>query len=512
MSLNDPHWGNRGSNGDRGGKRGDEQGPPDLEEIWRDFNQRLSGIFGGRREKGPSGPGGNGGGGPALPSSRNFGRGMGLLVLLVLVVWLGRGFYTVDTNERGIVLRLGTYHEVTQPGLRWRLPWPIESHETVDFTGLRTVPVGYDPRGNARSDTRDLMLTQDLNIVTVQFDVQYDLKKELASSAKPAPLVEAPLAKPAPTAEVVPVAESAPVAETEPTAETDLIAEPVPTVEVAPTTEPAPAPVEIARSTKPVSEEERACKLIEEPDGLEVGPRRFIFCNREPNEEFVRQIAETAIREIVGKNTMNSVLNVGREQIALETQNLIQRMLDHYNSGIQVSRVTMRQVQPPEQVQAAFSDVIRAGQDKERQENEGEAYKNSVIPVAKGREARLLAEANAYRASVVAKAKGEADRFTWVLSEFKRAPQVTRERMYLEAVQDVLSKSSKVMVDNKGSNNLLYLPLDKLIQQPGGRAVASTAGIAASEPAQATLPQPQTSSQDTPRDRELSRNRTRGDR
>ncbi|MCL2590451.1 MAG: FtsH protease activity modulator HflK [Betaproteobacteria bacterium] len=427
MSLNDPHWGNRGSNGDRGndgdrgGKRGNEQGPPDLEEIWRDFNQRLSGIFGGRREKGPFGPGGGGGGGrPALPSFKQFGSGVGMLALLVLVVWLGSGFYTVDTNERGVVLRMGKYSTVTEPGLNWRLPWPIETHETVDLTGLRTVSVG----NNARA----LMLTGDLNIVAVQFAVQYVLKAERDES------------------------------------------------------------------------------------NHERGPRDFIFENRDPNEEFVRQIAETAMREIVGRSEMDFVLYGGREQIAVDAQKLIQEILDRYKSGIQVSRVTMEQVQPPEQVQAAFDDATRATQDQERQKNEGEAYFNSVVPAAEGRASRLRAEAEAYRATVIAKAEGEAGRFKQVLSEFKRAPQVTRERMYLEAVQQVLSSSSKVMIDNKGSSNLLYLPLDKLVQQPAGR-VAAAAPEAVTEPVQAVLPPPPLpSSQGSPRDRDFLRNLPRGDR
>ena len=416
MSLNDPHWGNRGNNDDRGGKRGDEQGPPDLEEIWRDFNQRLSGIFGRRNEGGPSGPGG--GGRANLPSFKQFGSGLGALVLLVLVVWLFSGFYIVDPNERGVVLRLGKYNTVTEPGLNWRLPWPLESHEIVDLTGLRTVSVGN--RGNARA----LMLTDDLNIVAVQFAVQYVLKSE-----------------------------------------------------------------------------------YDEADGNIRGPRDFIFENRDPNEEFVRQIAETAMREIVGKSKMDFVLYEGREQIAESAQNLIQDILNRYRSGIQVSRVTMEEVQPPEQVQAAFDDATKATQDWERQKNEGEAYANSVIPAAQGTASRLRAEAEAYRASVIAKAEGETARFNHVFAEFRRAPHVTRERMYLETVQQVLSSTTKVMIDNKGGNNLLYLPIDKLVQQSGGRVAAPVAAKAASEPAP-LLQQP--SSQGSPRDRDFMRDRDRG--
>jgi len=420
MSTNDPRWGNRGSNGERGGRRGDEQGPPDLEEIWRDFNQRLSGIFGRHREGGPSGPGGPGRSG--MPSFKQFGGGIGLLVLLVLVVWLGSGFYAVDTNERGVVLRLGKYSTVTEPGLNWRLPWPIETHEIVNLTGLRMVSVG-----SGNNNTRALMLTDDLNIVVVRFAVQYVLKAER-----------------------------------------------------------------------------------DEADGRERGPRDFIFENRDSNEpEFVLHVAETAMREIVGKNQMNFVLYEGREQIAALAQKLIQDILDRYRSGIQVSRVTMEDVQPPEQVQAAFIDATQAKQDEERQKNEGEAYANEVIPKAQGTASRYRAEAEAYRASVVAKAEGETIRFKQVLAEFKRAPQVTRERMYLDAIQQVLSSTSKVMIDNKGSNNLLYLPIDKLVQP--GRGAAATA--AQPESMQSVLPPPPApSSQGGLRDRESFRDRSRGDR
>lgn len=424
MSPNDP-WGNRDNNDERGGRRGNEQGPPDLEEIWRDFNQRLSGIFGQRRGRGSSRSNGNGGGRrPNLPSFKQFGGGFGALVLLVFVIWLGSGFYTVDTNQRGVVLRMGKYSTVTGPGLNWRLPWPIETHEIVDMTGLRTVSVGN--RGN----TRALMLTDDLNIVAVQFAVQYVLKAGRDES------------------------------------------------------------------------------------GHEIGPRDYIFKNLiPPGDGFVLQIAETAMREIVGKSKMDYVLYGGREQIAADAQELIQNILDRYESGIQVSRVTMEDVQPPEQVQAAFDDATKATQDGERQKNEGEAYANKVVPAAQGEASRLRADAEAYRASVIAKAEGETARFKLVFSEFKRAPQVTRERMYLDAVQQVLSSSSKVMIDNKGGNNLLYLPLDKLVQQSGGRAAAAAGAVAASESAQSILPPSSApSSQGDLRGRDFLRDRARGER
>ncbi|MDR1062672.1 MAG: FtsH protease activity modulator HflK [Azoarcus sp.] len=412
MSLNDPHWGNRDGNKERGGKRGGDQGPPDLEEIWQDFNRRLSGMFGRRRGGNGNNGGGSGAGGPDF-SFKQFGGVLGAVAILVFIAWLFTGFYMVDTNERGVVLRMGKFANVTDPGLHWRLPRPIETHEIVDLTGLRTVPVGG--RGNARA----LMLTDDLNIVNVQFAVQYVLDS----------------------------------------------------------------------------------------------PENHIFENREPNEEFVRQIAETAMRGIVGKSKMDFVLYEGREQIADAAQKLIQEILNRYKSGIQVSRVTMEEVQPPEQVQAAFDDATKATQDWERQKNEGEAYANKVIPLAQGTASRLLADAQAYRAKAIASAEGETARFRQVLAEFKRAPQVTRERMYIETVQYVYSRTSKVMVDDKGGSNLLLLPLDKLVQQAGARAAAvSIAGAAAVDAPAGLPPAPESSLQINPRDRDLSRDRGRGER
>jgi membrane protease subunit HflK len=426
MSLNDPRWGGQGGDDDRDrerndgrrgdGNRGNNQGPPDLEEVWRDFNQRLSGMFGGKRQSRGSGGGGGGGGGPQLPnfSFKQFGGGLGALAVLVGVVWAASGFYTVDANQRGVVLRLGEYVQTTEPGLRWRLPYPFESHEIVDLTGVRTVEVGY--RGSERNKVlrESLMLTDDENIINIQFAVQYVLNS----------------------------------------------------------------------------------------------PENYIFNNRFPDES-VAQAAETAMREIVGKSRMDFVLYEGREEIAATAHELMQRILDRYQTGIQISRVTMQNAQPPEQVQAAFDDAVKAGQDRERQKNEGEAYANDVIPRARGTASRLIEEANAYRERVVANAEGEASRFDQVFAEYRRAPEVTRERLYIETMQQVLSNTSKVMIDAKGNGNLLMLPLDKLMQQAG-----STPRAAASSDAQsaATLGSNTSMLATDPRNRDLMRSRERGER
>lgn len=379
MSLNDPQWGNRGSNdGDKpkgNDPRRPNDGPPDLEEVWRDFNRKLSGIFGKK-----SGGGNGGGDGPRMPkmdfNPKFLGGGVSLIVGLAAVVWLASGFYIVDASQRGLVLQFGSYKESTEPGLRWRFPYPFQSHELVNLSGVRTLEIGY--RGSERNKVlkEALMLTDDENIVNIQFAVQYILKD----------------------------------------------------------------------------------------------PVEYLFNNRS-TDEAVMGAAESAVREIVGKSKMNFVLYEGREQIATEAAKLMQDILDRYKSGILVSKVTMQNAQPPEQVQAAFDDAVKAGQDRERQKNEGQAYANDVIPKAKGTAARLMEEANGHKQRVVATAEGDASRFKQVQVEYAKAPEVTRQRMYLETMEQVYANTSKVLVDAKGQGNLLYLPLDKLMQG----AAASTA-------------------------------------
>ena len=388
MSLNDPQWGNRGN--DNGGGKRPNQGPPDLEELWRDFNRRLSGMF--NKKSG----GGNDGGGSNRPpiefNPKFLGGGIGLLVALVIVVWLASGFYIVDASQRGLVLQFGKYKESTGSGLNWRLPYPIQSHELVNISGVRTIEVGY--RGTEKNKVlkEALMLTDDENIINIQFAVQYIIKD----------------------------------------------------------------------------------------------PVDYIFNNRHADDA-VMQVAETSIREIVGKNKMDFVLYEGREQIAVNASKLMQDILDRYKTGILISKVTMQNAQPPEQVQAAFDDAVKAGQDRERQKNEGQAYANDVVPKAKGTAARLLQEADGYKQRLIATAEGDASRFKQINTEYAKAPEVTRSRMYLETMQQIYASTSKVMVDTKGQGNLLYLPLDKLMQATGAVAGASSqngVGSSAEMPAQ----------------------------
>jgi len=357
MSLNDPQWGRRGGGGGGGGN----QGPPDLDELWRNFNQRLAAIFGRR--------GGGGAPGGEPPNFRQLGGGAGLLVFLVLVVWLASGFYIVDASQRGVVLTFGKYSQTTEPGLRWRWPYPIQSQEIVNISQVRTIEVGY--RNNVKSKVlrEALMLTDDENIVDIQFAVQYTIRD----------------------------------------------------------------------------------------------PEDYLFNVRRPDET-VLQVAESAFREIVGKSTMDFVLYEGREEIAARAQKLMQDILDSYKTGVLISKVTMQNAQPPEQVQAAFDDAVKAKQDLERAKNEGQAYYNDVVPKARGTAARLTEEANGYRQRVVATSEGDASRFRQILVEYNKAPAVTRERMYLDTVQQIMTSTSKVMIDAKAGGNLLFLPLDKIIQ------------------------------------------------
>ncbi len=363
MSINDPQWG-RGSGSGGGGKN---SGPPDLDELMRNFNQKISALFG--RKGGSSGGGDRG---PGRPSFAQYGGGAGLLIGLVFLVWLASGFYIVDASQRGMVLRFGKFVEETAPGPHWHLPFPIETAEIVNLSQVRTIEIGSRNGGKSKVPKESLMLTDDANIIDIQFAVQYVVKN----------------------------------------------------------------------------------------------PQEFLFANRAP-EDSVLQAAETAIREIVGKNTMDLVLYKGRAQITSDAQKLTQEILDRYRTGISISKVTMQNAQPPEQVQAAFDDAVKAGQDGERQKNEGQAYSNDVVPKAEGAAARLTQEAEGYKQRVMERAEGDASRFRQIVTEYNKAPGVTRDRLYIDAMQEIMTNTSKVLVDQKGGNNLLYIPLDKLMQMTG---------------------------------------------
>jgi len=402
MSLNDPNWGRGGNRGPQG-PGGGNQGPPDLDELWRNFNRRLGELF---RRRGR----GAGDEPPRPPSARGLGGGASALIVLFILVWLASGFFIVVEGQRGVVLTFGKFTKETTPGLNWRMPWPIQAHEIVNMSQVRTLEVGY--RNNVRTKVlkESLMLTDDENIVDLQFAVQYVVKDAQA----------------------------------------------------------------------------------------------YTFNVRRPDESAM-QIAETAMREVIGKNRMDSILYETQVDVANKAHQLMQQIHDRYNTGIQISAVTVQNAQPPEQVQAAFDDAVKANQDRERQKNEGQAYANDVIPRARGAASRLQQESEGYKQRVIANAEGDSSRFRQVLAEYAKAPQVTRERIYIDTMREILSSTNKVMMDYRGSGNLLMLPLEKLLQQsaqppaPEGQgAPRASDGASASDAG--------------PRSRETLRNRDRADR
>ncbi|WP_229258349.1 FtsH protease activity modulator HflK [Duganella rivi] len=394
LSLNDPRWGKDNKPQANEGKKPGE-GPPDMEQLWRDFNQRLNGLFGQKRPNnngGDNNGGGDGGGSNRPDMSGGIRATAGAIGAVVALIWLASGSFIVQEGQTGVVYTFGKVSHTTGSGFNWRWPYPFQSDETVKVSQMRMVEIGY--RGNIKNKQarESLMLTDDENIIDIQFAVQFKLKDPVA----------------------------------------------------------------------------------------------WLMNNRD-EEDTVRQVAETSIREIVGKNKMDFVLYEGRDKVAFETQQLMQQILDRYASGVMVSSVTLQAVQPPEQVQIAFDDAVKAGQDRERQKNEGQAYANDVIPKARGTASRLLQEAEGYRSMVVENATGNASRFKQVLVEYQKAPGVTRDRMYLETMQQIFSSASKVMVDAKTGSNLLYLPLDKLIAQAAATdAQAAAARAAQSAPAAST--------------------------
>ncbi len=377
---------------------GKNEGPPDLDELWRDFNRKLNGLFGGARGGGPRGGGDDKGpGGPQFqPNMKSAGIGMSLIAGVAVLVWLGSGFFIVQEGQQAVVTSFGKYAYTVDAGFKWRFPYPFQANETVPVTQLRSVEVGRNSVGQATGLRDSSMLTQDENIVDIRFTVQYRLKDA----------------------------------------------------------------------------------------------REFLFENYRPDDAVV-QAAESAVREIVGRSKVDSVLYEQRDALATDLVKSIQTQLDRLKAGIVIANVNVQNVQVPEQVQAAFNDAVKAGADRDRFKNEGQAYASDVIPKARGTAARLGEEAEGYRSRVVAQSEGDAQRFRSVLEEYQRAPGVTRDRLYLETMQQIYSNVSKVMVDSRSGSNLLYLPLDKLMQAgavaPGATntPTPTPAAAAPSEPAAA---------------------------
>ena len=355
---------NESGNGKNPWDRGRGQGgPPDLDKIVREWQQRISALFGGRRRT--DGPGNS---------------SMFLVLLVVIAIgWAATGFYRVDESVRGVVLRFGQFQvPATMPGLRWHLPWPIEQVEKVNITAVN------------RFSRTTRMLTADENIVVVDMVVQY----------------------------------------------------------------------------------------------RNADPTAFLFNVREP-ELVLGNVSESAIREVIGQSEMDYILGAGRAEIALNTAAVIQEALDYYGIGIMVTKLNLQDVNFPSQVEAAVQDAIKAREDEVRLGFEAQTYANDILPRARGEAVRRIQDAEAYREGVIANAQGEAARFEKLLVEYQKAPEVTRERLYIEAIEDVYAEANKVLMDASGSGNLLYLPVDKIIEQQqqrrsSGPASGNTAGVSGS--------------------------------
>jgi modulator of FtsH protease HflK len=353
MAWNEPGNGDKDPWGNRG-----NDGPPDLDEVIRNFQRKLSGLFGG------------GGSSKNNDSTEGGSLGFGLILAVIAVVWVFSGIYIVEPAERGVVLQFGKYKETTLPGPHWHIPFPVEKVEIVDVDKSRTAEIGFRST-SGRTGTipsEALMLTQDENIIEMKVEIQYRVDD----------------------------------------------------------------------------------------------PAAFLFNVANPTLT-LQKMTESAVRETVGKSGMDFVLTEGRSTIASGTEKLLQEMLGTLKTGLLITSVNMQDIQPPSQVQAAFDDVVKATADKERMTNEAEAYANDIVPKARGAAFRVVQEAEAYKSQILAKAQGETSRFLQVMNEYEKAPEITRERLYLDTMESVYSKSQKVMVDvSKGSSNVLYLPLDKM--------------------------------------------------
>ncbi len=350
MAWNQPGGGDRDPWG--GGNRND--GPPDLDEVVKNLQKKLGGLFGKSRNKGGGGESSGGG----FPSGIG-GKGIAALVVLAAAVWGASGFYIIQPAERGIVLRFGAFEDVTQPGPNWHIPYPIEDVIKVDVDKVYNFPVEAH------------MLTRDENIVDLELKVQYRISS----------------------------------------------------------------------------------------------PETYLFRDFAP-EKTIRDATETTLREVVGQNPLDSIIvSENRSQIAEAVEQGLRTLVKRYQTGLEIVGVNIQRAGAPLAVKEAFDDVNKAREDKERFENKAEAYANEIVPRARGAAARRLEDAKAYKAQVIAEAEGESQRFLSLLGEYKRAPEVTRQRLYLETVEKVYSDTSKVVMDTDSSNNLTYIPLDQLMKQ-----------------------------------------------
>ena len=347
-------WNEPGKDKDPWGQRNND-GPPDLDELFKNLKNKFGGVLGGGKGSG-NGSGSGSGGMPAAPG--NLSGIVGFVIIAMLVVWSLTGIYIVDEGWRGAETRFGARSNVTQAGPHWHFPFPIEDVELINVSDIRT----------ARNNSK--MLTSDENIVVMSIEIQYNVKDA----------------------------------------------------------------------------------------------QNFAFNVRDPDLT-LQQTAETAIREVVGNNDMDLIITEGRAVVGSETKSIMQQILDNYGTGINVVSVNMDEAQPPEEVQDAFNDAIKAREDEQRIVNEANAYRNGVVPQARGEGEGLLEQAAAYKTRVVKSAEGETSRFNQLLAQYKLAPEVTRERLYIDTIERVLSRSAKVMIDVEKGNNLMFLPLDQLLNR-----------------------------------------------
>lgn len=356
-------WNEPGGNKDPwgGGNRGNNDGPPDLDEALKNLQKTLGGLFGGKKAGNTGGSsGGTSGFGWTLVA-------LALIALLLIYGFMGAGI--VNEQERAVVLRLGVYNQTLEPGFRWNPPL-IDKVYPVNVTKVR------------QWSTSEQMLTKDLNIVDIKLSVQYIINDA----------------------------------------------------------------------------------------------QEFVLRVRDP-ESSLKQATNSALRHVAGSTLMHDILTEGRERVAYEIQDRLQAYLNAYQTGISVEKVNIEDSNPPREVQDAFDDVIKAREDEERYKNQAQTYANGILPEARGAAQRVIEEATAYKEQVIAKAEGEAKRFEYLLNEYKKSPEVTRQRLYLDAVEGVMSNASKVLVDVEGGNNMLYLPLDKIIntsQQATSRGLSSS--------------------------------------
>ncbi len=379
MAWNEPGGGNK----DPWSGKGGDQGPPDLDEVVRKLQERLGGLFGGKR-RGPSGDDGggrgNGGGFPTLPSGIDK-KTIGIAAGVLLVIWLASGIYIIEPAERGVVLRFGAYVDTTDPGPHWHIPFPIETVSKVNVDQVSTF-----------SHTA-VMLTKDENIVDVELTVQ--------------------------------------------------------------------------------------ARIQDAAD--------YLFQDQSPDKT-LRDATEAVVRTVIGRSKLDYIVTEGRGAISQDIQDRTQELMNHYKTGLLITSVNMQPAKPPEQVKDAFDDAIKAREDKERLENKAEAYSNEILPKARGEAARIEADSMAYRDRVIAESEGESARFLSVLAEYKKAPEVTRERLYLETMERVLGGNPKVLLDMKEGNTMMYLPIDQMLK---GRGAAPQAGASASTTPSRTFQEPE---------------------